>query len=270
MGIDYNKRPGQPAQPPAAPPPPAQQPPAYQQPPAPPAYQQPPAPPAYQQPPPQQQGWQQPPPAAPPAQPVSLSKVTLTKHAPAISLAKSAGASGLMRVNLNWQQGGKRGLFKSKATGEVDLDLRCLFEMQDGYKGGVDALGKQFGSLDGPPYILLDGDDRSGFSEGGENLTINLDRLDQIKRILIYTAIYSGVVNWADARAVVTLYPVGAPPIEVFLDEATGQSPACGIALLTNQNGALTVSREVVYVGNAEHLDQRYGWGLQWSQKSKD
>lgn len=242
MGIDYNKRPGQPAQPPAAPPPPA--------------------PPAWQQ-----------PPAAPPAQqpPVSLSKVTLTKAAPAISLAKSAGASGLMRVNLNWQQGGgKRGLFKSKSAGEVDLDLRCLFEMQDGYKGGVDALGKQFGSLDGPPYILLDGDDRSGFSSGGENLTINLDRLDQIKRILIYTAIYSGVVNWADARAVVTLYPVGAPPIEVFLDEATGQSPACGIALLTNQNGALTVSREVVYVGNAEHLDQRYGWGLSWSQKTKD
>lgn len=242
MGIDYNKRPGQPAQPPAAPPPPA--------------------PPAWQQ-----------PPAAPPAQqpPVSLSMVTLTKAAPAISLAKSAGASGLMRVNLNWQQGGgKRGLFKSKSAGEVDLDLRCLFEMQDGYKGGVDALGKQFGSLDGPPYILLDGDDRSGFSSGGENLTINLDRLDQIKRILIYTAIYSGVVNWADARAVVTLYPVGAPPIEVFLDEATGQSPACGIALLTNQNGALTVSREVVYVGNAEHLDQRYGWGLSWSQKTKD
>lgn len=242
MGIDYNKRPGQPAQPPAAPPPP----------PAPPAWQQ---PPAYQQ---------------PPAQQVSLSKVTLTKAAPAISLAKSAGASGLMRVNLNWQQGGKRGLFKSKAAGEVDLDLRCLFEMQDGYKGGVDALGKQFGSLDGAPYILLDGDDRSGFSEGGENLTINLDRLDQIKRILIYTAIYSGVINWADARAVVTLYPVGAAPIEVHLDEATGNSPACGIALLTNQNGALTISREVVYVGNAEHLDQRYGWGLSWSQKRKD
>lgn len=262
MGIDYNKRPGQPAQPPAAPPPPAQ--PPAQPPSQPPGWENVPMVP------PQLAGQPQFAQAGQPAQPVSLSKVTLTKHAPAISLAKSAGASGMMRVNLNWQQGGKRGLFKSKSAGEVDLDLRCLFEMQDGYKGGVDALGKQFGSLDGPPYILLDGDDRSGFSSGGENLTINLDRLDQIKRILIYTAIYSGVVNWADARAVVTLYPVGAPPIEVFLDEATGQSPACGIALLTNQNGALTVSREVVYVGNAEHLDQRYGWGLSWSQKRKD
>jgi tellurite resistance protein TerA len=261
MGIDYNKRPGQPAQPPAQPPaapPPPLQPPGWENTPM--------VPPQLAGQPQFAQAGQ----PGQPAPPVSLSKVTLTKAAPAISLAKSAGASGLMRVNLNWQQGGKRGLFKSKSAGAVDLDLRCLFEMQDGYKGGVDALGKQFGSLDGPPYILLDGDDRSGFSEGGENLTINLDRLDQIKRVLIYTAIYSGVINWADARAVVTLYPVGAPPIEVFLDEATGQSPACGIALLTNQNGALTVSREVVYVGNAEHLDQRYGWGLSWSQKTKD
>jgi tellurite resistance protein TerA len=249
MGIDYNKRPQQ-----AAPPPP------------------PPAPPA--------------PPVAPPvpppvAQQVSLSKVTLTKAAPAISMSKGGGASGLMRVNLNWTQPQrKRGLFRGRdsgakgnsgrATGSIDLDLAALYELADGTKHGVSALGKRFGSLHEPPYIQLDGDDRSGLNTGGENLTINLDHLDQIRRILIYTFIYEGTPNWADANAVVTLYPVGAAPIEIRLDETGGNLRSCGIALLVNEGGNLTVRREVVYQPAADHLDRHFGWGMNWSAARKD
>lgn len=234
MGIDYNKRPQQPAQPAVPPPPPA-------------------------------------PPVAPPtAQQVNLSKVTLTKAAPAISLAKGGGGSGLMRVNLNWTQPQKKGFFRGKAAGSIDLDLAALYELADGTKHGVSALGKRFGSLHEPPYIQLDGDDRSGLNTGGENLTINLDHLDKIRRILIYTFIYEGTPNWADANAVVTLYPVGAAPIEIRLDETGGNLRSCGIALLVNDGGNLTVRREVVYQPAADQLDRHFGWGMNWSAARKD
>ncbi|MCZ0972331.1 TerD family protein [Streptomyces albulus] len=43
---------------------------------------------------------------APAPGPVRLTKVTLTKDAPAVSLTKQGGTSGVMRVNLNWSVGG--------------------------------------------------------------------------------------------------------------------------------------------------------------------
>jgi hypothetical protein len=39
----------------------------------------------------------------PASAPVYLTKVTLAKEAPAVSLAKQGGTSGAMRINLNWR-----------------------------------------------------------------------------------------------------------------------------------------------------------------------
>ena len=61
--------------------------------------------------------------------------------------------------------------------------MGCLWELAGGSKGVVQALGNAFGSLQTPPYGLLDGDGRSGAATGGENLLVNLDRLQQIRRI---------------------------------------------------------------------------------------
>jgi len=199
---------------------------------------------------------------------VSLSKVTLTKSAPKVSLTKGAGAGGQMRINLNWNSGAKRGFFgKSQA---VDLDLGCLYELADGTKGVVQALGNAFGNLQAPPYVQLDGDDRSGASSGGENLTVNLDHLGDIKRVLVFAFIYEGAPNWAAADGVVTLYPQGAAPIEVRLDEHAQNSKSCAIALLTNEGGTLGVQREIRYLpGVQKDLDQAYGWGMQWTTGRK-
>ena len=82
--------------------------------------------------------------------PVSLSKITLTKSAPTVNLAKAGERQGNMRVNLNWSQGAppkKTGFLAKLAgagSGAVDLDLGCLYELADGSKGVVQALGKQF------------------------------------------------------------------------------------------------------------------------------
>jgi tellurite resistance protein TerA len=206
---------------------------------------------------------------APATAAVSLSKVTLTKASPSVSLTKGAGASGQLRVNLSWSPGAPaKGLFK-RGGGQVDLDLACLYELADGRKGVVQALGNAFGSLDRAPWILLDGDDRSGSYDGGENLLFNLSHLDQIRRVLVFAFIYEGVPAWDRADGVVTIFPQGAAPIEIRLDES---SPArtCALAMLENDGHGLAIKREVRYVdGSQSALDRAYGWGMDWTPGRK-
>ena len=231
MGIDYTKRPK--TQPPQPPTPPASTPPAPVQ------------------------GQQQ------PAQPVSLSKITLTKSAPSISLSKQGATTGQVRVNLSWTANSSGGGFFRKAKG-IDLDLGCLWEFTDGSKGIVQALGNSFQApRDGQPIIYLDGDDRSG--SGGENMYIDLAATNRIRRILIFAYIYEGTPNWASANGVVTLSPVSGPQIEVRLDEADQSAISCAIALLENRGGELVINREVRYIrGAQDKVDEAYGWGMNW------
>jgi tellurite resistance protein TerA len=207
---------------------------------------------------------------------VSLSKVTLTKSAPSVSLTKRGATGGQLRVNLQWSSGAepaKKGLFgKLMGTGSgIDLDLACLWEFTDGSKGVVQALGNAFQApYQGAPIIRLDGDDRSGSNAGGENMFIDLSRVAEIKRILVFAFIYEGASNWAAADGVVTLFPASGPEIEVRLDEADSGSPTCVIALLENSGGELTVRREVRYIrGGQADVDRAYGWGMEWARGRK-
>ncbi|EST20176.1 TerD family protein [Streptomyces roseochromogenus] len=227
-----------------------------------------------------------PPPPSPPVTPptarqapaVRLSKVTLTKAAPSVSLAKQGGISGAMRVNLNWQTrkhlsgwGGRWG----GGRGDLDLDLCALYELADGRKGVVQALGNAFGSLNRPPYIHLDGDDRTGAVASGENLTINLDHRQDFRRILVFVTIYEGASSFADLHATVTLQPQHGAPIDFSLDECTVPSTVCALALITNTGGDLLVQREARYlvpergVSPQRTIDRAYGWGMNWTPGRK-
>ncbi|MER6418020.1 TerD family protein [Streptomyces sp. NPDC001137] len=223
---------------------------------------------------------QPPPPPAPPA-PVRLSKVTLTKAAPAVSLAKQGGTSGAMRVNLNWQVrkqfsgwGSKRGRAVAMHA-DLDLDLCALYELTDGSKGVVQALGNAFGSLQRPPYIHLDGDDRTGALASGENLTINLDHKRSFRRILVFVTIYEGARSFADLHATVTLQPQHGAAIDFSLDECTVPSTVCALALITNTGSDLVVQREARYlvpergVSPQRTVDYAYGWGMNWTPGRK-
>ena len=208
--------------------------------------------------------------------PVSLSKVTLTKSAPTVSLTKQGSSTGMLRVNLNWNArpagSGGGGLFKRSAP-TLDLDLGCLYEFTDGTKGVVQALGNAFTASPrgvSEPVIRLDGDDRSGTRSDGENLLINLSYANQIKRVLVFALIYQGAANWAAADGVVTLYPANGPQVEVRLDETRDGARICGIALLESRNGELSVRREVNYIdGSQSALDRAYGWGMNWAPGRK-
>lgn len=219
-------------------------------------------------------------PAAPPT-PVRLTKVTLTKAAPSVSLAKQGGTSGALHVNLNWevrkQFSGWSSKFGRPAAmhSDLDLDLCALYELTDGSKGVVQALGNSFGALHRPPYIHLDGDDRTGAVSSGENLTVNLDHKNAFRRILVFVTIYEGARSFADLHASVTLRPQHGAPIEFSLDECTVPSLVCALALITNTGGDLVVQREARYlvpergVSPQRTVDHAYGWGMNWTPGRK-
>lgn len=89
-------------------------------------------------------------------------------------------------------------------------------------------------ALSGSPYIHLDGDDRTGSVSTGENLTINLDHKDRLRRVLIFVTIYEGARSFADLHATVTLQPQHGAAIDFSLDECTVPSTVCALALITN------------------------------------
>jgi len=241
FGIDVADEAGAPA--PAAPPAPA--------PPPPPPPPPPPAP---------------SPPAPPPAAPISLSKVSLEKKGQSVSLTKRSKTFGEIQINLNWSRG-KKGFF---GGGAIDLDLGCLVELSDGQKGVVQALGRMFGDYYGPPFIQLDGDDRTGDVSKGETLRINGAEWAYLKRIAVFANIYDGVPNWQQTDGIVTVTMPDQPPIEVRMTEGRNDKRLCGIILLENDGGQLKATRIVDYYRDQSEMDRAHGWGLRWVAGSKD
>jgi len=222
--------------------------------------------------------------AAPPPPRSAGGKVTLTKGAPKVSLTKSGSAGGIARVNLNWSAlaptpppaptGGFLAKMKAAAALSVskgiDLDLGCLYELADGRKGVIQALGNAFGSLDTAPWISLDGDDRTGKVTGGENMSINLSQPGRFKRVLIFAMIYEGAPNWAAVDGVITLTPASGQAIEVKLDATEASVRMCAVAQLVDTGGDLVFQREVRYIeGGQMALDKAYGWGMNWARGRK-
>lgn len=232
-------------------------------------------------------------PAAPTPEPkkVSLSKITLEKRGDKVSLEKAGSRGfGRIRVNLNWNQAAlptaeakKPAGFLNKLLGSaqpkssdgIDLDLGCMFQLRDGRPGCVQALGNSWGNFNQPPFVHLEGDDRSGANTAGENLFINGDQFDQIQRILIFTFIYDGAPNWAATNGVVTIETPGQAPVEVRLDNGTDAS-MCAIAMIENNGGKLQVTKLVEYfkqgAGESAHeqVNARFGFGLRFKAGSKD
>ena len=223
-------------------------------------------------------------PAAPaPASKINLSKITLDKQRPSISLEKKDGDFREIKINLNCNRtnpndsagsggGGFFATLRNKATGKsggIDLDVGCLYEMDNGRKGAVQALGNAFGDFRDEPFIQLMGDDRTGSVSDGEWLRINGKEWRKMRRVLIYAFIYEGAPNWQATDGVITLYIPGEPPIEVRLSEEGGTKGMCAIALLENVGGSVKVNRKVEFFKGHSDMDKAFGWGMRWAAGSK-
>src|SRR6478735_6104945 len=207
----------------------------------------------------------------------ATNSIQLTKRHSQVSLTKQGAATGNLRVNLAWRMrtsdiGGPqresllRHPFKalrppevvghSQSMVNVDLDLGCLYELADGTKGVVQPLGGLLGDVNAPPYVKLSGDDRFG-SASGETMFVNLDHADEIKRLLVFVYIYDQTPAFDRTHAMITLYPITGPRIEIPLEERQPQARSCAVLSMEHVKGELIVRREVKFVyGFQAELDR--------------
>ncbi|SMB88421.1 TerD family protein [Deinococcus hopiensis] len=201
-----------------------------------------------------------PPPPAPPS--LSLQKITLDKpgQSTRLSLRKS-GQQEPIHVNLNWDRG--RSLMRAGA----DLDLGCMYLMNDGERGVIQALGNHFGSDRFGPYILLDKDDRTGAASDGENLVIY--RPDLIHTVLVFAFIYEGTSDFTRVNGRLTLKDPGGNEITVKLSNPDMRRVFCAIASVENIGGEIKVTKEERYFHGHSECDEHYGFGFQWRAGNK-
>ncbi|WP_280246216.1 TerD family protein [Nocardia abscessus] len=194
----------------------------------------------------------------------SSAKLSLTEDFPSVSLTALGATSGMMRINLSWTSPAGEG-------SALDLDLCCFWELADGRKGDIRPVG-DFGSLERPPFIRLDADDRSGTGAAGENLEIDLGHAAEFRRILVFATLYDGAADFRGVRATAAMYPAGAPPIELTVDGCTDGSRDVVLVLIENTGADLVVRREGRFVPappnrprwGVTEVDKAYAWGLDW------
>lgn len=204
-----------------------------------------------------------------PARPtVSLTKITLEKSRPTVSLTKTGASFGEIVLNLNWNQRSAPTGFFGRRKG-IDLDLGVLYELDDGTRGAIQALGNGFGSYEHKPWIELSGDDRTGAVAGGETIRVNGRYFDRIRRLAVFALIYEGAPNWQDTDGIVRMTIPGQSEIEVHMNEGRNDRPLCGIAIIENQGGALRISRHMTYYRDQKHYADTIGIMLRWTVGTK-
>ena len=185
-----------------------------------------------------------------------------------VNLDKTKKSLGEILINLKWSQ--PKSFLSSLFSNSIDLDLGCFYELNNGKKGCIQALGKAFGHFDCIPFIRLDGDDRTGESLTGENLRINGNHISDIRRVLVYTYIYDGVANWKQADAVITIQCPGSQEMVVHMDEYASFHKVCAIAMLENiRNETFCIEKLIQFFSGQQAMDTFYGWGMDWKPGKK-
>ncbi len=211
------------------------------------------------------------PPSAPvavPAPKISLTKVNLDKRGETAKISLRKDIANTIHVNLNWNQQAKRG-FLGMSTPAADLDLGCMFELEDGSKGVFQALGQNMGQKGQSPFIYIDKDDRTGVSANGENLYI--ERPDLIKRVLIFTFIYQGAKNgFQEVEGRMKMTDPSGNEITLALNNPDTKRTFCAVAMIQKIGGEISIRKEELYFEHHGTADEHFGFGFRWSAGSKD
>lgn len=215
---------------------------------------------------------------------INLQKITLEKKGDThvIDLSKKTGnITEEININLNWSKGAKKGLFGSMFNNDIDLDLGCFYELNNGERNVIDGL--QFsqglggprnrltrqGQYTGKPWVWHTGDDRGAAAGSGENIIVNPQGLQDLKRMVIYCFIYDGAARWQETNAVVTVKVPGSPEIEVQMGSQASLNKFCAIAEILFTRDSIGVRKLVTFHTSHGQCDTAYNWGLQWTAGSK-
>jgi tellurite resistance protein TerA len=186
--------------------------------------------------------------------------------------------------NIRIEQVEKQGFFeklfgkaKAAAAGKsigVDLDIGCLYEMQDGTRGAIQAFGDMYGDYNNSPFIKLSGDDRTGDDhddDDGEDevLRVNGKHWGDIRRLLVYFYIYDGAANWAEIKPEVRLHIPGHKPMVIRPHIYNSNLPVCCVAGIENQRNGIKLTNFTEYFPGHAEMDRAHGYGLQWDDGEK-
>lgn len=197
---------------------------------------------------------------------------------PGQSIAISPGKEGFdsMLIGVAWDniRVEKAGLFgrffKKVAKVGVDLDIGCLYEMQDGTRGSIQAFGEKFGSYNNPPYVSLSGDERTGDAEGhDEYMLVNGAKWNEIKRMLVYIYIYKGAPSWSEIKPQVVIDVPGENDLYVTLGAHDDALCLCAVGELENIRGGIKLTNRTEYFPGHEEMDRAFGYGLSWEDGRK-
>lgn len=195
----------------------------------------------------------------------------LSQPGQAIAISPDKDGFQAIDIGMAWdnvikEKSGLLGKLLGKVTKRgVDLDLGCLYEMQDGTRGCIQAFGEKFGALDKPPYMNHSGDERTGDKEGyDEEININAAHWNDIKRILVYVYIYDGAPNWAEISPKIMLDIPGEQDLVVSLSEYNDKFALCAVGGLENVRGGIKLTNYTEYFPGHDEMDRAFGFGLTW------
>ena len=197
---------------------------------------------------------------------------------PGQGIAVSPGENGFdsMLIGVAWdnirvENSGFFGRFFKKVTKVgVDLDIGCLYEMQDGTRGSIQAFGEKFGDYNTAPYISLSGDERTGDAEGhDEYMLVNGAKWHEIKRILVYIYIYKGAPSWSEIKPQVVIDVPGENDLYVTLGAHDDALCLCAVGELENVRGGIKLTNRTEYFPGHEEMDRAFGFGLTWEDGKK-
>lgn len=197
---------------------------------------------------------------------------------PGSAIAINPGANGFeeIMIGVAWdnvsapEAGFLNKLMKKTRLVGVDLDIGCLYEMQDGTRGAIQAFGEKFGAYENAPFIALSGDERTGNAEGhDEFMLVNGQKWDQIKRILVYIYIYEGAPRWSVINPQIILDVPGENDLVVTLKAHNDALALCAVGGLENVRGGIKLTNYTEYFPGHQEMDRAFGFGLEWGEGRK-
>ena len=185
-----------------------------------------------------------------------------------------------IRIGAAWQNlhaeksGFFERIFKRPQKRGVDLDLGCLYELQNGHRGCIQAFGDMYGAYDSEPFISLSGDDRTGDDhddDDGEDeiIMINGRKWPEIKRLLVYLYIYDGAINWAEVQPQIQIRVPDEKPMIVTLHTHRSELGVCVAAGLENVRGGIKMTNYTEYYPGHAEMDRAHGFGIDWEDGAK-
>lgn len=166
---------------------------------------------------------------------------------------------GAISARLSWnsQCGGLDGRPRA-----LELELGCLYELQDGRSGAVQSWDGS-GRFDASPFVQLSPAKTDG-GTGEQLLRVNGEQWQRIKRIVLYGFIPHGAPSWRAATVSLKTSATDRKPVMLTLD---GGVEGCGMAaliLIGNRGGDVAFTRLARFLTGHQELNAELGFDLSW------